>query len=209
MKKWYICTLIVTLALLSFLSKEQTIAPNQQIILQFTDNNVSSDKTQSTINTVKTQLKDLGVETIKVEKQSNGKLKISYYSTIDIASVKEKISNERTLAFDSFPKHSNKNDSEFPNSNEYDYNVHVYELLDVDENESGLDGRFVLEPRLESDRFFNPSVYFFVNHDHEGEENRTVKVAYKVRRNITIALNHTLRYSPEVRAGPITTLLTS
>ena len=105
--KLHIGFLILILTFLGVASQQQTVA-NQEIILQFTDVDVSSNEAQNTIAIVKLQLQDIGADNIQVKKEDNGKLKITYYSDANVASVKETLSKEEKLKLD-FTYHNDNN----------------------------------------------------------------------------------------------------
>jgi hypothetical protein len=65
--KLHIGFLILILTFLGVASQQQTVA-NQEIILQFTDVDVSSNEAQNTIAIVKLQLQDIGADNIQVKK---------------------------------------------------------------------------------------------------------------------------------------------
>ena len=93
--KWYISALIIILAFLGGItSHEKSVTPNQEIVLQFSSETVSNDEAQIAITTVKQQLETVGVHDIQVTEYKGGQLKITYFSTIDIGSVKKLLSKE-------------------------------------------------------------------------------------------------------------------
>ncbi|MBU2940993.1 hypothetical protein KO494_15690 [Lacinutrix sp. C3R15] len=200
MKKWYICTLIIAFALLGYISKEQTAMPNQKIVLQFSNTAISSIEIENTVAIVKKQLVDFGVDNIHVSKIENGQLKITYYSDADVVSVKNKLSKAGGLAID----YTSKNNKEYPKIpvSKDAYNLDVYKIQDAKHTNSGFDGKVALEPKIESDRYFNPNVYFFACLIQDAEVTAYAQVAYKVHANIAIAIDNTSYKIPEVRAGP-------
>ena len=85
--RWYITGIIVALAFVG-MSREQFAMPNQEIVVQFNTNSVSADETERAISEITNQLKTIGVEDIQVSEMLDGKLKVTYYSTIDVAVIK-------------------------------------------------------------------------------------------------------------------------
>jgi len=202
MKKWYICTLIAAFAFLGYTSKEQSALPNQKMVLQFSDNTVTSNEAQNAIAIVKEQLQDFGANNIKIQELEAGQLKITYYSKVDVASIKEIFSKENNLAI---TYAANETDTEFPSKkNSLSYNLDVFKIHDTNDTESGLDGNLVLELRPETDRYFNPNVHFSSFDIDNTRIHAFAHVANKVNRNIAIAIDNTSYKIPEVRAGPIT-----
>ena len=110
----YIGALIIILTFLGVASKQSITIPNQEIVLQFTDVEVSSFEAKNTVEIVKQQLRNLGADNIQIKKGQKGTLKITYYSDADVASIKETLSNQEKLVLNAFDQTQNKEDSNFP-----------------------------------------------------------------------------------------------
>lgn len=201
--KWYFGALIIVITLLG-IYQNRISEPNQEIVLKFTDVNITSDEAQSTIAIVKEQLKAIGVAIVQVHELNEGQLKIAYFSTADVASIKKILSKEKNLKIGYASNNQDENSSDFPsNKKSKSYKLDVYEIHKNADLDSGLDGKLVLNPKLDYDRFYNPNI-IILNNDVDAEDgNRVVKVAFKVHVNIAIAIDNTSRNIPEVRAGPI------
>ena len=65
--KWYLSTFILIVAFLGA-GLQQFSAPNQEIVLQFEDKEISLVKTENAIANIKKQLQDIGVKKIQVYK---------------------------------------------------------------------------------------------------------------------------------------------
>jgi len=203
-KRWYISTLVVILTFLGVICHEQVSLPNQQIVLQFANTETTFNQAQKTIAIVKKQLQELGVHNIQVAEIQNGSLRISYYSDTDVASIKETFSKEKSIVLD----YSAFNQDEVPvklpsNKDSFSYDLDIYEIDNGDHSGSGLNGKYVLEPKPKNDRFFNPNVYLSSKTIEVSDKDSLVKVAYKIRRNLIISIDDTLHKIPEVRAGPL------
>ena len=200
--KWYISALILILTLFGAISQQQITVPNQEIVLQFTDASITSKDTQNTIAIVKKQLQDIGVSNIQVKETENGKLKITYYSDADVASIKKTFSKEKNLTLDYTFNNQNEEPSKRPfDENAISYNLDIYEIQNGNDVEWDLNGTSVVELKSESNRLSNPNIYAFIN-AVEITEN-IEKVAYKIHYNIAIAIDNTSHKIPEVRAGPL------
>jgi hypothetical protein len=195
----YIGALIIVLTFLGVVYQQQNTLPNQEIVLQFSDANLTSDEAQNTIATVKQQLLDIGVDNIQLIEGENGTLKITYFSLTDVTSIKRTLSEENGLDLNS----NSQNKSTFPLSeNVINYNLNVYEIHNSSDVDWNLAENSVLKVNYENDRVFNPNVYVSgINSDHK-EKDIEVKVTLKVRRYIAIAIDNTSYKIPEVRAGP-------
>ena len=200
--KWYISALIIILTLFGAISQQQSTVPNQEIVLQFTNTSITAENTQNTIAIVKKQLQELGVSNIQVKETESGILKITYYSDVDVASIKETFSKENSLILDYTFNNQSEKPLKFPfNENSISYNLDIYEIQNSNDVEWDLNGTSVVELKAESNRFSNPNIYAFIN---AIEITKSIeKVAYKIHYNIAIAIDNTSHKIPEVRAGPL------
>ncbi|MFD1163924.1 hypothetical protein [Hwangdonia seohaensis] len=200
--KWYFSALIVIITLFGAFSQQQTIVPNQEIVLQFTDASITPDESQKTIAIVKQQLQDLGVSNIQIKEEEGGKLKITYHSDADVASIKKTFSKEKNLILDAALNNENEDSSKLPfDENTVSYKLDVYEIQNGHDAPWDLNGTSVVELKPESKRLSNPNLYAFINAFDVNESGE--KVAYKTHYNIAIAIDNTSHKIPEVRAGPL------
>ena len=202
--RWCISTFIFLLTLFGVVSQQQVVIPNQEIVLQFTHIELTSDDVKQTILIVKAQLEALGVENIQVKAEENGKLKISYYCDTDIASIKNSFAEAHHLTLDYQSDKQGKESSKLPSEeNRTSYNINVYEIQFGSDSGWDFDGAFASEVEVKSDRFLDPNVSFPAAHLNLNSSKNITKVAYKVRRTISIEIGDALHAIPEVRAGPI------
>ena len=199
--KWYLSTFIVILTLLG-LCQQQFSVPNQEIVVQFTTNEIALLETQNTIAIVKKQLQTIGVENIQIHKEANGKLKITYFSDIDVASIKEILSKEKELKLSYSSIFQEEGDSKFPSNRDSNhFKLDVFEIQKNNDGEGNFNG-YALELKPEIDRFFTSVVLFpFIDIDVK-EKNRAEKIAFTIHKNIAIAIDNSSHNIPEVRAGP-------
>jgi hypothetical protein len=198
--KWYISTLIIALTAFG-IYQNKISSPNQEILVQFGSDAVSIEQTQTAIANIKQQLQAFGVEVIQVKQSENGKLKIAYYSSNDVESIRKMLSEDHHLLLDytNVEHHTGK----FPSDKKSKtYNLDIYELHQSNDGSQGASGTSVLIVKQDYDRFFNPNVVLPCAIIDAGKTNRFVKEAYKVNNAIAIAIDRTSRTIPEVRAGP-------
>ena len=177
---------------------------NQAIVIEFIDEEITSCEIQDAIAIVKKQLESIGVDNIEVQEEEDGRLKITYYSNVNVASIKGFLSEGENIELGYAFNEQNQEDSKFPSKeNSNSYNLDVYEIQKSTDIQFGLDGKYVLELNHEYDRFTNPNVNVSLGLIDINESDRLVKVAYKLHRNIAIAIDNTSHKIPEVRAGPI------
>ena len=200
--KWYLNTFILIIAFLGAVLQQFSV-PNQEIVLQFEGQETSLGETENAIADVKRLLQDIGIQKIQVYKGANGVLKISYFSEVDVVSIKKIFSKEKasrlsysSLDFDEDPfkvpvkKKSNT------------YQLDVFEIQKSKENALDSNG-LVIESSPENDRSFNLDIYYPDLSKELRLKNKIEKVAYIIYSNKSIEIDNTSHNNPEVRAGPV------
>lgn len=201
--KWYIGALIIVFTLLGVYQNRISV-PNQEIVLKFTDVNITSDEAENTIEIVKEQLEAIGIDIIWVRELKDGQFKIAYYSTSDVASVKEILSNEKNLKIGFTSNNLSDNTSNFPSDKKSKtYKLDVYEIHKSTDSESGLDGKYVITLKQDYNRFYYPNDVIFNNDIDAKDGNIIAEVAYKVHVSIALAIDNSSGNIPEGRAGPV------
>jgi preprotein translocase subunit SecD len=198
--KWYFSTLIIALTLLGVCQKQDSVA-NQEIVIEFVNVEATKEDFQNAITNIKAQLLDVGVANIKVQEAEDGTLKITYHSDINVANIKEILSKDNHLVL-GYASSNPSNDSHSSDDTS-DYNLDVYEIKQGTESSSLGGGKYVLEVKYDYDRFTNPNVYFPQGGEPVCKLDHAIKTAYKVNKNIAVAIDNTSHKEPEVRAGPI------
>ena len=200
--KWYLGTFIAILTLFGA-SLQQFSVPNQEIVVQFDNEEITLLDTQNTIAIVKKQLQNIGAEKIQVYKGENGKLKITYISTIDVASIKKIFSEEKELKLSYSSIFDKDGSSKLPfDKNSNKYQLDVFEIQKNDDQKEDFNG-LVIELLPENDRFFNPDVYYSNAQGQIKVKNGIEKVAYIIYSTISIEIDNSSHNIPEVRAGPV------
>lgn len=197
--KWYACALLIVFIFLGA-TQENTVVPNQEIVLEFVDLKIAKKDIEDTIYSVKERLVEAGASNIQVQETENGALKITYYSIVNVANIKEVLSKNNLLGFEKYPL-ENKEEN-FPLSKFSTYNIDVYELT-LDTNISNFDGNSILEIKYDSQRYTNSETYASANSILIDEAKRVFKTAYRINKSLLIIKENTSNYKPEVRAGPI------
>lgn len=202
--RWFIGVFVFLLTVFGVVSQQQITVPNQEIVLQFTDVELSSEDAKQTISIVKAQLEAFGVENIQIKITNNAKLKISYYCETDISFIKKIFAVENSLTLNYQNTSQDKDTSKLPSDDtNIIYNLDVYEIQSATDSGWGLDGAFTLEVEVKSDRFLDPNLFFSSANFNLRNTNSIAKVVYKARRNISIKMGAAVYSIPEVRAGPI------
>lgn len=199
--KGYFSILFVILALVG-ISWEHTSKPNQEVVVQFTSEDVSCDETQNAIAIVKLQLQGIGVENIQVIEEADGRLKITYYSNVDVAVVKSIISEGETLSLSDNSLFNNEEQPELPASEDsVSYELNVSELHKSTDSDVDGDG-FILELKPNNDRYFPPAVYYSHTEIDFRRKNTIEGVAYRLHRKTALLIDNASHNIPDVRAGP-------
>ncbi|MBW2938667.1 hypothetical protein KXJ69_11150 [Aureisphaera sp. CAU 1614] len=201
--KWYLSILVIALAFFGK-SLEQKQAPNQEILVQFNEDFVSTSETEAAVETVKKQLQSIGVNEIQVVTIQDGSIKITYYSAIDVSFVEVLFKNQENLYL-AYAGGQEKSDSSssFPSSENDNYiHLNVNEIPDNSNRDIGFSGVLV-EVKFVRDQFENPIAYFGTS-----EKDFTLKKYSEVlNKNLyfdgTIIKENTSYKIPEVRAGPL------
>lgn len=199
--KWYISIIILALIVLgNVANKQQRTIPNQEAVLQFTSEGVSSADALEAISMVKKRLETAGVADIQVKELQNGQLKISYYSADDVESIKALLSQDETFQLGSLVHDEQENAPS--QNNTIDFNLDIYEIHQSHEL-SDVDGKLALESKAENDRFFNPNVDTPSATINIEARERLAHVAFSFRKDIAITIDKHSYKIPEVRAGPL------
>ncbi|WP_405606709.1 hypothetical protein [Polaribacter sp. Asnod1-A03] len=192
--KWYISTLLIAFTFLGAF-QENILLPNQEVILEFNNLDITRNEVDNTIKDVKEQLITSGASNIRVQETKNGTLKISYFSTNNVSNIKEALSNKNKLAESNLPKDN------YPLKKISRYNLDVHELS-TDSEISNFDNNSILEIKSDIQRPNITKTYASLDHILKNEANKLFKTAYKFNRDVFNSKDNTLRCQPEVRAGP-------
>ncbi|MEW4924950.1 hypothetical protein [Algibacter sp. 2305UL17-15] len=200
--KKYISAIVILLALLGIVHQQQSTLPNQEIVLQFKNVDVTSDDAQNAIILVEKELQSIGVHNFQVKENQNGRLKITYYSDADVDAIK-RILSKRIRA-----ELGNSDDEEEPSDFPFEehtitYNLDVNEIHNGQDTDSGLEGITLQEFKPEAARFYNPKIVSSALQIHSYKATTISRVAFKVNKTIALAINDPLRNIPESRAGPV------
>jgi len=197
--KWCFSVLIAILTLFG-VNQQQKSAPNQEIVVQFVNVQVTSDNAKKAIADVKLQLQLLGADNIQVKESLDGILKISYYIDSDVASIK-KVLAENNVELGFAENNQDEEPLESPiNSESNGYNLDVFEIQTSFDSDLDLEGISVVELKPENHRFFSPNAYASIQEIDNTQ--RINKIAFKVNTHIAIAIDNISYKIPEVRAGP-------
>lgn len=193
--KWFFSLLFLILFACFGAFQEKVNIPNQEIVLEFVDENINKEEINNTITNLKETLLIAGVANINIKETKNGTLKISYYSAVTVDNIKAIIAKENSIAFNLNSENNNKN---LPVS---DYKFDIYELAN-EVDVSDLKDKYLFEIKQTSDRFTtNPSLAFLKNIELK-KANQLFKTALTANKKNPFTKDRTSHQEPEVRAGP-------
>lgn len=195
--KWYVSTLFLIVCISFGALQEQVLVPNQEIVLEFVDTKINQDNVENTIAEIKEKLLRIGVSNILIQENKNGTLKIAYYSSLDIESIKKAITSKRQYL-------STKNKKKENTSNTY--YVAVYELA-KNADFSNSNKKTALNTKYNSNRFTTNNTYAFLSQTCIEKVNFRFTIAYQANNRNPFAKDKSSHREPEVRAGPKNTAI--
>ncbi|MFC7358480.1 hypothetical protein ACFQO1_12335 [Jejudonia soesokkakensis] len=200
-KKWYVSALLVVLTLVG-VSLGQMTVPNQEIVVQFSAERVSSEDAKDTIEIVRSQLESLGAEHITVSETASGLLKITYYSIQDVALIKRTLAKEQQLDLGVTTLTTTEN-SDIPAEGPGKlYELEVHEITQLPDYDSDING-VALTLESKTTRFYVQDVNFWTISVLLPERIDTQEVAYQFQKRLSLLITTPHFIIPEVRAGPL------
>jgi len=178
---------------------EHNIAPNQQIVIQFTNDQISSDKANSAAEALKQQLKDIGAKKLDIGEFNSGQLTITYYSDTDVMRI-QKVLTDDDLVLD-YSLENESNDKSIPEKEEL-YKFNVSEIQDSPINNWDFEGIEITELNHKSDRYYFPKLKY--SSTKEDIENHSFKECLRLKIPSIYHFNKSkfAHQIPQVRAGP-------
>ncbi|CAM3300972.1 hypothetical protein [Aequorivita lipolytica] len=199
--KWYIPVFIIILAAFG-VGLERSTLPNQEIIVQFNAENVSSSQAQRAIANITSQLKSVGIANIVVSEMHDGKLKVTYYSATDVAVIKGLFGKQDKLELGDTAFNETEDSSKIPFSNHSNiYKLDVIKIQKDYGSNIGLQGLPVVV-KSAKDNYLKPIISLSASEINFDLKQRDENVAYKNYRDISLLIDITSHKIPEVRAGP-------
>lgn len=188
------------------LSLQHPSNTHQEIIISFSDAKEITLETQNnTIAIIKKQLQKIGVNDFWVQKDDQGRLKISYFSSVDTAFIKKALNQENHFA-ERYVYNFYNNQPEDPiGTNSLNYYIEVFEIPKTFKNPTE-DSGLVIQLLSNTDRLFKQNLY-----DHYlSMVNEDSSLAQKFKSTFyskkTIEVYARSCKIPQVRAGPFSYL---
>jgi asparagine N-glycosylation enzyme membrane subunit Stt3 len=193
----------VLISLLAFFGRhlEQTTDANQQIVIQFSDEDIAEEDAETAIDAIFVRLQSAGAEHIQIGQKENGQLKITYYSNADVEHVQDILSKEEGVRF-TYESDNNSSNNLPDHRSLKNYEFNISEIHNDNNINWDFDGIQIVEIKQNIDYQDNIKVNTFTGQLNTEHQNRIVNVAIKVNGTVTIALDCISYKTPEVRAGP-------
>lgn len=198
--KLHFGVLVVLIAFLGTFLESSTM-PNQQIVIQFLDKDITHDTSESAIESVKKQLRSIGAALIEINKNEDGQLVITYYSETNVELIQNILNqaNDFKLTNDS----GDNGATNLPESK----TVKAYKL-DISEikNNNPINWSFERTEIVELNHKSDASNSFKVNSSAQNFDENPIVVRIKVAQQNNLSVIFTIDEQsykiPEVRAGP-------
>lgn len=193
----------ILVILLTFLVTflEQTTIPNQQIVIQFSDQAITTEDTENALETIQDKLQGIGATQIQIGQTEGGQLRITYHSDVAVEHIQKVLFNveEFKIAYESSQKHSNN----FPeNKSTKDYELNISEIKTSTNVNWNFEGTQVAEINQKTDHSNQLKVNYSGQQINTKQSNKIINVAVLTTNTVAIAIDNSSYKIPEVRAGP-------
>ena len=191
----------VVMVILMFLGTyiEHNLVPNQQIVIQFSNNLITSEEANSAAEVLKQQLEDIGAEKLDIGQFNSGQLTITYYSDTDVMRI-QKVLTDDDLVLD-YSLENESNDKSIPEKAEL-YKFNVSEIQDSPINNWDFEGTLVTELNHKSDRYYFPKVKSSATKEELNTKSKILYSRFTISSVFQIHKGKFAYQIPEVRAGP-------
>ena len=191
----------VVMLLLMFLGTyiEHNLVPNQQIVIQFSNHQITSEEANSAAEALKQQLKDIGAKKLDIGEFNSGQLTITYYSDTDVMRI-QKVLTDDDLVLD-YSLENESNDKSIPEKAEL-YKFNVSEIQDSPINNWDFEGTLVTELNHKSDRYYFPKVKSSATKEELNTKSKILYSRFTISSVFQIHKGKFAYQIPEVRAGP-------
>ncbi|MCA0154436.1 hypothetical protein LBV24_14490 [Winogradskyella sp. 2Y89] len=191
----------VVMVILMFLGTyiEHNLVPNQQIVIQFSNHQITSEEANSAAEALKQQLEEIGAEKLDIGQFNSGQLTITYYSDTDVMSIQKVLTDDDLVLDYSLGKKSN--DKSIPEKVEL-YKFNVSEIQDSPINNWDFEGTVVTELNHKSDRYYFPKVKSSATKEELNTNSKILYSRFTISSVFQIYKGKFAYQIPEVRAGP-------
>ncbi|WP_242119649.1 hypothetical protein [Aestuariivivens sediminicola] len=201
--KRYIGILVFLVTLIGVVSQQHTTLPNQELVLEFTNSEITPFETQETVALLKKQLRDLGVKNIHVKEGLNGQLRLLYHSDHGVEFIRSAIIEESPLTVTFRLSDEEHSDSNVPvQEGAVSCNLNIYEIHDNKDASSDLGGHSLITLNYKGERLLFPELFSFCSFLDKCKM-ETFNFNFRLYKQLFLEIEEPLHVIPEVRAGPV------
>ena len=199
--KFFFGFLISMVSLLG-LSLQQPSTTHQEIIIKFSDaEGITLETQNNTIAIVKKQLQKIGINYLKVSKDHQGHLKISYFSSVGTSFIKKVLNEGDHFAVSYLPDQNNKQTEDHTRTKSLNLYLDVFRIPKIFEypiENSGL----VVQLISKTDRYFVPDVFGSYSLFHKKYACLTQQNKFKFHSKQETKVDVKCLKTIQIRAGP-------
>ncbi|WP_179376661.1 hypothetical protein [Winogradskyella wichelsiae] len=198
--KLHFFVLAVLLALIGTYIEHYTV-PNQQIVIQFSDKDISSEDSENAIVAIQNKLENIGVSQIQIGENNQGTLRIIYHSDADVEDIQHALFNveDLTIAYNS----SHNKSHNLPDSKHLkNYEINISEIKTNNNTDWDFNGTQVVEVNQKTDRLSYFKIHSSGFYNQNSIHNYDIKISVVIVNDLTTAIHNVSYIIPEVRAGP-------
>lgn len=192
----------IVILLIAFLGRslESSVAPNQQIVIQFSDNDITDVTADIAIESIIKQLENFGAKDITIGKNEVNQLKITYYSDTNVERIQDELFKGEgfKIAYDAKSVNSKLPKSDQSNT----YELTISEIGNTQNINWDFEGSEIVEINHKTDRFSNPTVKLSSGNFTSTHHTSLVKNRLVINVSSIFATDTYSYKIPEVRAGP-------
>lgn len=201
--RWYITGILIALAFCGAGLEESTMDPNQEIVVRFSTNSISANEAKKAISEITTQLKSIGVEDVHVSEVVDGKVKVTYFSTLDVVVIKNLLYSYNKLDLGDTAFNEKNGSSKFPFSdNSNTYKLEVVKIQTDPGSDIGFQGLLV-EVNSFADQYLKPRMSLATSEINFTPKDNFESVDPIIYPNVPVLITYFEHKIPEVRAGPL------
>ena len=184
------------------LSLQQPSTTHQEIIIKFSDaEGITLETQNNTIAIVKKQLQKIGINYLKVSKDHQGHLKISYFSSVGTSFIKKVLNEGDHFAVSYLPDQNNKQTEDHTRTKSLNLYLDVFRIPKIFEypiENSGL----VVQLISKTDRYFVPDVFGSYSLFHKKYACLTQQNKFKFHSKQETKVDVKCLKTIQIRAGP-------
>lgn len=201
--RWYITGILIALAFCGAGLEESTTDPNQEIVVRFSTNSITANEAKKAISEITIQLKSIGVEGVHVSEVVDGKVKVTYFSTLDVVVIKNLLYRYNKLDLSDTAFNEKNGSSKFPFSdNSNTYKLEVVKIQTDPGTDIGFQGLLV-EVNSFADQYLKPRMSLATSEINFTPKDNFESVAPIISPNVPVLIPYFEHKIPEVRAGPL------